>query len=135
MAINVYLNFYGNAREVIEYYEDVFETKAEIMSYGDIPEEPDFEITEDMKGAVLHSEMVISDSILMISDDLRGEDHSKKNNFGLAIGFKDEKKLREIFEKIQKEGNVEMQLEKTFWSDLFGIVKDKFGIDWMFNLE
>ncbi len=28
-----------------------------------------------------------------------------------------------------------MPLEKTFWGAYFGIVKDKFGIQWMINYD
>ncbi len=32
-------------------------------------------------------------------------------------------------------GTVTMALENTFWGARFGMVKDKFGVHWMFNHE
>ncbi len=28
-----------------------------------------------------------------------------------------------------------MELQDTFWGARFGMLKDKFGVDWMFNYE
>jgi len=33
------------------------------------------------------------------------------------------------------DGSVGMQLEKQVWGDMYGVLKDKYGIEWMFNVS
>ena len=50
MAVDVYLNFNGNCREVAEFYAEVFETdKPEIMTFGEAPPNPDYPLPEEAK--------------------------------------------------------------------------------------
>ncbi len=134
MAINPYLSFPGNSKEVIAFYEEVFHTKADIMGYDDLPEGEEMEMGVDMTGKVMHSEMKIEGATVMISDDPYNVE-VKKSNISLGVFADDKKRIREYFEKLAEEGEVIMPLEKTFWSELFGIVKDKYEIEWLFNYE
>jgi len=38
------------------------------------------------------------------------------------------------FNGLAKGGKISMPLAKQFWGDTFGIVTDKFGIQWMVNI-
>ncbi|HLX93350.1 MAG TPA: hypothetical protein VKR32_16815 [Puia sp.] len=73
------------------------------------------------------------DNILMISDTMKGHAASADGNIHLSIGLDDEETTREIFENFAQGGTVGMPLAKQFWGDLFGIVKDRFGTNWMLN--
>lgn len=42
--------------------------------------------------------------------------------------------LRGYFEKLASGGMVGMPLEKAPWGDTFGMLTDKFGINWMVNI-
>ncbi len=43
--------------------------------------------------------------------------------------------LQGWYEQLSAEGIVGMPLEGQFWGDLYGDVKDKYGIEWMFNIS
>ena len=43
----------------------------------------------------------------------------------------DLERLRRVFERLAKDGEVIMPLEPAFFSPLFGQVRDKFGFYWM----
>lgn len=134
MTINPYLSFPGNSKEVISYYEEVFQTKADIMTYDELPDGELLDRDPAMDGKVMHSEMDIAGSMVMISDDPY-EKEVKRANVSLGIFLSDEKEIREYYEKLAEEGEIIMPLEKTFWTDLFGIVVDKYDVEWLFNLE
>jgi PhnB protein len=42
----------------------------------------------------------------------------------------DKDEIKRIFEELKDGGEVLMELQQTFFSELYGIVKDKFGIIW-----
>jgi PhnB protein len=42
-----------------------------------------------------------------------------------------EEKAHHAFNALANEGSVQMPLSKTFWSPCFGMVKDKFNVEWM----
>ncbi len=53
----------------------------------------------------------------------------------LSLGTKDVNEAKRLFDALSKGGNAEMPLEKTFWGAMFGMLTDKYGIDWMVNCQ
>jgi PhnB protein len=134
MAINAYLNFQGNTREVVEYYAKVFGVESpQIMSFGDSPQNPDYPIAEEAKDLVLHARFTAFGSELMFSDVFPGMPFTQGNNITLAIGSTDVDQLKDVFHKLKEGGKVTMELQETFWSKCYGQLVDKFGIGWMFS--
>lgn len=136
MAISVYMNFKGNAKSVIEYYQDLFKVnEAEIMYFKDMPPSEAFPITEVNKEMVMHGELKIDDFTLMFSDVPPDSPQTLDfgNNITLMYSSDDYDLLKSYFEQIAKEGQVIMPFEATFWSKGYGMVTDKYGIGWQFN--
>lgn len=57
------------------------------------------------------------------------------NNISLAIVNKDLDKINTYFNQLKEGGTVVMELQETFWSKCYGSLKDKFGIEWLFNYD
>jgi PhnB protein len=70
---------------------------------------------------------------LMFSDCPAGSDHIKGNNIMLTIGLDREEEINRIFHELGAGGTVYMPLGKTFFSGLFGMVCDQFGIIWQLS--
>ncbi|HWK21906.1 MAG TPA: VOC family protein [Ureibacillus sp.] len=136
MAIEVYLNFNGNCREAAEFYADVFKTeKPKIMTFGEAPQDPNFEMPEEAKNLVMHTRLDILGSRVMFSDTWPGSPFIEGNNITLAVVTEDEEAIRSSFERLKEGGSVKMELQETFWSKCYGALKDKFGIEWQFSLD
>lgn len=136
MSIIPYLIFNGNCREAIEYYAEVFQTETpEISTFGDMPEDPEFKVPEEAKKLVLHAELQIKDSKIMFSDTFPGMPFNIGNNINLTFISKYESEIKRVFTKLQEGGKVEMELQETFWSKLYGTLTDKFGVSWQLNLS
>lgn len=134
MAIDVYINFNGNCREAVEYYAEVFGTeKPQIMTFGETPPDPNFTLPEEAKNLVMHTRLNISGSNVMFSDTFPGMPFVAGNNISLAFHSKDMDEIKSLFHKLKEGGKVGMELQETFWSNLYGSVTDKFGIEWQFN--
>jgi PhnB protein len=52
-------------------------------------------------------------------------------NFSLTVSVDSEEEATNLFNKLSAGGQVNMPLQKTFWGAFFGMLKDKFGINWM----
>lgn len=136
MAINAYINFDGNCREAVAFYAEVFGTeKPQIMTFGDSPTEPDFEIPEKMKNLVMHTQLNICESIVMFSDTFDGMPYVVGNNISLTIVIENVDEIKSIFNKLKEGGTVGMELQETFWSKCYGTLVDKFGIAWQVSHE
>lgn len=136
MAINAYINFNGNCREAVAFYAEVFGTEEpEIMTFGDSPTEPDFEILEGMKNLVMHAKLNICESIVMFSDTFDGMPYVVGNNISLAIVIENVDEIKSLFNKLKEGGTVGMELQETFWSKCYGTLVDKFGIGWQVSHE
>jgi PhnB protein len=51
----------------------------------------------------------------------------------LTVGSEDKAELKRIFAALADGGEIEMPLVKTFFSELFGMVTDRFGILWQIS--
>lgn len=132
MKLTPYLHFYGNAEEVLNFYKDVFDGEIVALSrYGDSPMPAD----EDWKNKIIHSRLKFGDNLIMISDSFKGQPFSTNGNIQLSVEVDDENKMEKVFNKLAEGGQITMPLAKQFWGAIFGMLQDKFGVNWMFNHE
>lgn len=136
ISINPYFVFEGKSKEAVHFYEKVLGGKiVGIMTFGDLPPDPNHPITEDVKELVMHAHLKVGDVDLMFSDTFPGMPHQSGDTVQIAIHPEKEDKTREIFEALADGGHVEMPLQKTDWSPLYGIVKDKFGVSFQVSTK
>jgi PhnB protein len=57
------------------------------------------------------------------------------DNISLSVSVDNEEKAKQIFNGLSEGGTITMPLEKTFWAPLFGMLTDKFGINWLVSFE
>lgn len=133
MPINVYLNFNGNCREAVEFYGQVFGSEPTIMTFGDAPPNPEFSLPEEAKNLVMHAQLTIQGSTVMFSDTFPGHPFVLGNNISLTIVSKDMDEIKSLFDKLKDGGKVKMELQETFWSKCYGMLTDKFGIQWQLS--
>jgi len=57
------------------------------------------------------------------------------NNISLALGTNDIAQAEQTFEAMSDGATIVMPMQETFWAQRFGMLTDKFGINWMFNCD
>lgn len=131
VGVNPYIAFRGNCREAIDFYKTALGAEeVYAQTYGDSP------MAEMGKpDAIMHCTIKIGDSSVMMCDDFHTENFSTGGNISLAIGLNDVEKAKTMFANLSDGGNVTMPLDKTFWAEAFGMLTDKFGINWMINCD
>ncbi|ENQ3105711.1 PhnB protein [Bacillus sp. 491mf] len=136
LGINPYVVTNGNGQEAIKFYEHALDAKVvSLQTFGDMPENPEFKVPAEAKDLVLHAHLKVGDTNLMISDTFPGQPYQIGSQVTIAIHIQNADKSKEVFEKLQDGGQVVMPLQETFWSPLYGQVKDKFGVEWQVSTE
>lgn len=133
MSLNPYINFNGNCREAVNFYSDIFKTeKPIIMTYG---ESHNGELGEEVKDLVMHTYLNIQGLTIMFSDFSPDMEFILGNNTSLTIVSKDMDEIRYLYDRLKDGGKIDMELQETFWSKLYGSLVDKFGLIWQFSHE
>jgi PhnB protein len=129
MRIEPYLFFEGRCEEAIEFYCKALGAEATmLMRYKENPQKGP--IPPGAEEKVMHANLRIGDGTIMVSDGLNG---GKPNfeGFSLLLSPAGEAEARKMFGALAEGGEVQMPLSKTFYSPLFGMVTDRFGMHWM----
>lgn len=133
--IQVYLNFGGNAREALRYYQQAFEAKDPyIMSFADMPEADRQGAAPGMEHMVIYGALMTYAGELQMSDDVPGRHPKPTSAHWISVTHADADALRRTFGFLARDGEVIMPPEPSFFSPLYGQVKDKYGFHWMLML-
>jgi PhnB protein len=57
------------------------------------------------------------------------------NNVSITVNPESEAETHKLFDGLAAGGTVLVPLNKAFWGGYFGMLVDKFGIQWMFNYD
>ncbi len=131
ITLNPYLNFRGNAREAMEFYEGVFGGKLNVSTFADFHAASD----PSENDLVMHADLEGPEGIrFMAADTPIKMEYRPGTNFSMSLSGDDETELRGYFEKLAEGGSVTMPLEEAPWGDIFGMCTDRFGISWLVNV-
>jgi len=134
-TVNPYLNFPGTTEEAFNFYKSVFGGEfTSLQRFKDTPEANRVAPTDANK--IMHIALPIANgNVLMATDALESMGHPLKegNNFYLSLEADSEEEANKLFNKLSAGGKVSMPMAKTFWGAYFGMVNDKFGIQWMIS--
>lgn len=133
MNFNPYLNFNGDCAEAMQFYAEVFGGEVTfVQTFGESGMAAD--MPPEMHDMVMHATLQIGDRIIMASDDPTGK-YKSPCGFHVQTGFPDFDKAKSIFTALSEGGTITMPFEKTFWTEGFGITRDRFGTPWMVNFD
>ncbi|HFX3745879.1 TPA: VOC family protein [Enterococcus faecium] len=136
--MDIYLNFKNESREAIAFYEKVFETEASgITTYGEMPGIEQMNLPEEAKNPITNARLNIYDTLVMFADmpERIGPELVVGNNVSLVIQTRNEEETKRLFESLAEGGKIEMPLDAVPWAQLYGMVIDRFGINWQINQE
>ncbi|GAB1404131.1 VOC family protein [Lentimicrobium sp.] len=136
IKINPYLNFNGNAEEAFTFYKSVF--GGEFIFLQRMKETPEgSKLPAKEQHLIMHIAIRVGKDILMGSDIVESMGHQLRvgNNTFISISVNTKKEADRLFTKLSADGLVHMPMQKTFWNSYFGILTDKFGIQWMLDCE
>ncbi len=86
----------------------------------------------DKHDLIMHSTLT-KDNWILIGSDMMRDTAVKGDSVGVSLSYENEKDARDAFAKLAEGGEIFMPIEVMFWGDLFGLVTDKYGVEWMLN--
>ena len=138
---NTYLNFNGNTEEAFNFYRSVFGGEfAGIMRWKDMPGAcgADGTVPEEEQDKIMHMALPLGgDYMLMGTDTLKskGDQVTMGTNFHIVIGPDSKEDADRLFSALGEGGKITMPLQDTFWGAYYGMLTDRFEIQWMINYE
>ncbi|MEO6404844.1 MAG: VOC family protein [Ferruginibacter sp.] len=135
-TINPYLNFPGNTEEAFNFYKSVFGGEfLMVQRFKDTPEAS--RVPDSEKEMLMHIALPVGNNVLMATDALESMGHkiTAGSNFSLSIDADSEAEADKLFNGLSEGGQVTVPLAKAFWGAYFGMLTDKFGIQWMVNYD
>ena len=129
-----YLNFDGNGTEALQFYCKALDGKILFQqSFGDSP--MGAQTPDEFKNRLMHATFECEAGSFMASDSPSGYEMKTGNNVSLSLHYPSTDKMEKAFNDLAEGGTVLMPLQETFWAHRFGMLIDKYGFNWMFNMD
>ena len=133
MDLSAYVSFKGDCAEAFECYEDLLgATPGLLFRYADSPMADVVPAGWDTK--IMHGSIKIG-RYLLEGADVPPDRYEQPKGFSLSLSVPSPQQAEKLFQQLSVGGRVMYPIEKTFWSERFGMVIDRFGVPWMINCE
>jgi len=128
--LGVYIIYNGNCEEALNFYASALGGEVgEINRYAEMPQP----VADEHKNLVMHASYKNGDLVIMAADTTPEQPAVIGTNIQLSLDFDSDEKMEVAFNNLQAGGKVTMPLQDTFWGSRFGMVEDKYGVNWMFS--
>lgn len=129
--LNPYIAFKdGQARAAAEFYQSVFGGDLAVNTYGE------YNATHEglQPEWLMHGQLQTPAGYTLMVSDAAQTEVTVGDNISVSVSGDDADAMRGYWEGLAEGGEVTVPLEKQMWGDEFGMVVDKFGVQWMVNI-
>jgi PhnB protein len=129
--IEPYLFFGGHCEEALGFYRTAIGAQIDmVMLYKESPMPmPPGMLPPGFENKVMHASFRVGETRIMASDG--SEQGTAFKGISLSLIAPTETEADRAFAALAVGGQVIMPMGKTFWSDRFGMLTDRFGLGWM----
>jgi len=128
-----YLNFNGNCEEAMTFYGKCLGAELLVHRFSEMP---GGNVPPEAQNRIMHARLSQGPMpVLMASDTMPGMPFQQGNNFWVSVGCDSVEEVNRIFGALNDNATVRMPLQATFFASQFGMLTDKFGINWMLICE
>ena len=132
--INAYVGFNGKCSEAMTFYKECLGGDLFKQTVGESPMKD--QCPAGSENDILHSSLTRNNIVMLMGTDMTGpEGYNKGNNIALSLNCSSEEEINTFFSNLSQGGKIIDDLKTQFWGAVFGVVKDKFDITWMFNYD
>lgn len=133
IKLSPYLRFNdGKCREAMNFYKECLGGQLEIQTIGESPMAK--EMPPEKQDYIMQSTLEKENVLLMASDMMRDK-ATVGDNISIAYACESDEEIKTLFSKLSEGGEVFMPLDEVYWGATFGVVTDKYGIEWMLNFQ
>jgi PhnB protein len=129
--LNPYLHFQDDAGPAMKFYEQVFGGTLTMNTFGDFgqADSPD-------KDKIMHAQLETAGGLTLMGSDTPSHlAYEPGSRISVSLSGTDGDELRGYWEKLTDGATVTVPLEKQMWGDEFGMLTDRFGIEWLVNIS
>jgi PhnB protein len=132
-TLDSYIFFDGQCAEAMRFYERTLGGKMQaMMTYAESPEQgADGCAPSSDPNRIMHACVVLPDGRMLMASDSPAGMHKPMAGFALALNYPTAQEARKVFDTLANGGSVMMPMGKTFWTEAFGMLTDRFGTPWM----
>jgi len=135
-TVNVYLTFNGDCEAAFNFYKEAFGGEFQTVNrFKEMPADPDGPQMPESEGEkIMHITLPISKETMLYGSDTGGEWANQLtigNNFSISVTAESKEAAEKIYAALSEGGQQTMPMADTFWGSYFGMLTDKFNIQWM----
>jgi PhnB protein len=146
LQTTTHLNFRGDARAALEFYQSVFGGQTTIRTYGE------FGMPADAPGAdrVVFGQVVTADGLRLLAYDIPGQLGGSAHNAGstrrengvtltdqpffVSVDGQTLEEVQVCWDKLSAGASIIEPLAASAWSAGFGMLTDSFGVTWVLGV-
>jgi PhnB protein len=135
--IDPHINFNGNAEEAFNFYRSVFGGEfKQLKRFRDLAG-GGFPLAEKEADKIMHISLWIGKNLLMANDvpEHMGRTNENENRSKICITAESREEADKLFNGLSEGGQIEMPVSDSPWGSYFGMLRDKYGIEWMVNYD
>lgn len=133
-AINPWINFNGNAEEAFSFYRSVFGGEfTKIIRLKDLAS-AEFPVAPADENNIMYIALPLGENNVLIGNDVPGflgPVNERENRSKISIGAESKEEADKVFNSLAEGGEVEMPMSDSPWGPYFGMLRDKYGIEWV----
>lgn len=129
--IDAYLFFEKECREAMTFYHQCLGGELSLMPVGESAMAD--QMPPDKKDLIMHSSLINGGVVLLGADNCMGGPLERGKSMALCLNCSSDEELHDIYNKLSAGGNATHTPRVEFWGDTFGMLTDKFGVDWMLS--
>ena len=129
--ITPYLMFDGACKAAMTFYHQVLGGKLDVMTYG----QADPKASDADKDKVIHARLESGTTVIMASDSGHGIPVKDGDDVWLSLQCGPASEVDALYAKLSAGGQTPQPPQDAFWGARFGMLVDKFGVQWMLNSD
>ncbi len=129
--LNPYISFRGDARAAMEFYQQALGGDLQVMTFGDMPGMLQDEAEQTL---VMHAQLTTPGGLVLMASDTPGYmEYKTPQGVSVSLSGSDEAEIHAAWDKLADGATVSQDYSPAPWGGQFGMLTDRFGVDWMFS--
>jgi PhnB protein len=133
IATTIHINFRGQAREALAYYQSVFGGEISLFTYGQAQTAQ----TPEQADLITWGQVLSAEGFHVMAYDVQPD---REWNAGIipyfvSIRGKDAAEIQKYWDKLLDGSTVIQPIGPAGWSPLYGMISDRFGVAWVLDVE
>jgi len=133
-SIHPYIHFNGNAEEAFAFYKSVFGGEfSKTMRYKEISS-AEFPIPESDANRIMHIALPIDNTSQLLGSDvmeMMGKVNESDNRSSIFLSAPNREDADKLFAGLSAGGKIQMPMTDGPLGSYFGMLSDRYGVQWM----